>query len=495
MSSHFFYRRLNLRLFASILAATWLALPSLAISNSGSGDLKKNISTTDAVAKKIINSLPESSVKSGLLRYYEILKPEAYNSDAEVATQNLGLVKFFENQFAGNSCYAERALLFYHDLKSSTRQNQTSHPKDSRNSRPSLGDAAGSNRKDLAPGWLFKKALKFTNNDPNKALSLIALCGHDDQQQGSFENSNAEQTLTDRGMKLNELYSIDEDEEYQRTPCPKSTADFYISKSLSKDTDISENLKKRILRIQYPNKKFTDVPSKNYHILGAAFMTCQMIEAGLSPFLAIQTQIAAANLYRGIRLCQEVDDPSQLFRRLMKDPRIRQNYINKSYEDSILTLSVKAWKAQSCSRIYYHQDAICDLIASTGLPFLNNSFLSEDRFKESLQKTLEKVIASGLYTSWSLPEEIAGFHLPCSKSQLFGPHPFLKWLVTQGRWPLNICGHGLKPETCKKALEKIKTWEVDFDWTISQHRVGAQFAAKVCRSKPHGQSSFNQFCD
>ena len=411
-----------------------------------------------------------------------------------MAINNTGLAGYFERHFSNNACFAEKALRFYNDVRTSTRATQKTDPQIARNSRPSLGDQAGKNRADLAPGWLYQKALKYTNGNPNAALTLIGLCGHDDTKQGSFRNQAATQRLHLNGLSDADLF-ISGDEDNPATPCPPMTADFFLPGSLDAKSDISESLKKKILRTQYPGKTAEQIAAKNYHVLGAAFMTCQMIEAGLNPFLAVRVEAMAANLYRGIRLCQNIETPAHLFWSLQRHPEIRRRAWGQSFEEAVLNVALEKGRTKACMKSQAQDDAVCKLLLTVGAPFDLSIPRLQERAKDYIQGYMDNMIASGLYASWHVSGEIAGISLPCSREQLFGPHPFMKWLVSQAQWPLNICGSGLSMESCRKALKTITAWEVDFDWTVSQHRAGAQFAARVCKPYPQGKTSMDEFCN
>jgi hypothetical protein len=53
----------------------------------------------------------------------------------------------------------------------------------------------------------------------------------------------------------------------------------------------------------------------------------------------------------------------------------------------------------------------------------------------------------------------------------------------------NRCGEkGWTTDRCDRAMKVIESWEVDFDWTRSQHSIGAQFAIDKCRTLKHGET-------
>lgn len=463
------------------------------------GQSRGQVSSADRIARKIIQSLPESNTKNGLLRYYSILAPTSYLDDDSVGFKNSGIANFFEYHFKRNTCFAETAYEFYSELRTETRQNQKLNPDQVRHSRPSLADVAGGTRKDLKAGWLWEKALKHTRGNANAAITLIGLCGHDDVEQGDFFNAEALKNLTAKGHSEESLQVLfsdvsDDGEADALSFCPDKEADFFVSSSLGKNIDISSSLKEKILYYQYPGKKAEQIASKNYHILGAAFMTCQMIEAGLHPLLAVQVETTAASLYRGIRLCQNVEQPAWLFRLIQKSPEIRKKPYSMTFEEFVVKQTLETGKSGICAQEKVaNSNAYCQVLEALGAPSVLSLPRLEERAKSLLNKNIDNIIASGVYASWTITGDIFGVSLPCTRDQIFGPHPFLKWLVAQGQLPLNLCGQHLSTESCRKALNKIRAWEVDFDWTISQHQLGANFAARNCQRSSQKTPSL-EFC-
>ncbi|UXR63852.1 hypothetical protein EZJ49_12340 [Bdellovibrio bacteriovorus] len=184
---------LNLRQFCRLLFTGVLGLSLTATAADKTPNLgNNNITSADKIALTLISKLPNSGVKAGLQRYYSILSLKSYTDDAEVAVSNTGLALFFEQHFNQNKCFSENAYKFYRDLRLNTRQQQAAFTDSSRHRRPSLGDVAGRNRTDLKPGWLYEKALQYSNGNPNAAISLIGMCGHDDKNQGHFANQDVE---------------------------------------------------------------------------------------------------------------------------------------------------------------------------------------------------------------------------------------------------------------------------------------------------------------
>lgn len=449
---------------------------------------REKLDNTQGIALSIINALPNSGIKNGLATYYNIISAESTTSDSHLGNNNEGIAGYLQTNFAENQCFAQAAIEFYGSLRKDLKFYQTGPGDKTRNRRASLGDISGITRPDLPAGWLFERAMKYADGDANKALALIGLCGHDDKMQGVFQNEKALEAVLAKGGEYEDYYDYDESVE-EETPllCLPQESDLYVAQSLSKDADISENLKKEILQVQYPGRNALQVASKNYHVLGAAFMTCQMIEAGMPKALAIQVEHTASSLYRGIRLCEDIKSPANLFNQLIKEKAISHRAKNTSFTNTVIEETMKRASQGECKTT---TNAFCNLLRSASSRQEANQ---EDSFvRERLQTHLNQVIASALYSQWFAGGSILGIDLPCTHSQFFGPPEFIRDAVVKGNINTNICGHGLDATSCKSALKIIRTWTLDFDWTISQHRAGAIFAAKVCNAKK--TASFKSFC-
>lgn len=477
-------------LTTSLLCAT----PSIAVEEEG-----RSLKNTSSIAYAIIRALPDSSLKRGLTRYYSILKPDSYYSDVYVGTKNDGIQTYFQNNFKSNSCFAETAYLFYNDIKNSTLNRQDDSVDLQRHSRASFGDIAGETRKDLEVGWLFKKALSYSGGDANKAMSLIGLCGHDDINQGEFMNHTAlanvhrKYGLTHQGLYEDPLEQIELDAENPGNLCPPRTSDFYVSKSLDKEADISNTLKQRILNIQYPNRRPVEIASKNYHILNSAFMTCQMIEAGMNSKLAVKVQVAASNLYRGVRLCSDIRTPAKIYADLLKEPNIANKIRwGSSIAEALEETLMETIRKGQCSK--YSEEPVCRFIDMATLPLYDNNEDLRHEVQSTIATSLPHMLAARLYLDWHAGGSLLGQDLPCSKIKISGPAEFFKALVLQRDIPLNLCGSSIAPADCKEAMKIIDTWRIDFDWTVEQHRAGAEFAAKNCKRYPKNETSFQNFC-
>jgi len=162
---------------------------------------KSVVSTYGNVVNYLVSKLPDSALRNGLTKYFEIINTEAYQgSDQFVGATNAGLSSHGAKVVEKNLCFSKIAEGFYDELR---RQDEKINPQKNiedflkpfkpfepinpLNGRPTLAEESGSGRfKDLEPGWLFKKAMKYSGGDSGLAMRLISLCGHDDVSQGHF---------------------------------------------------------------------------------------------------------------------------------------------------------------------------------------------------------------------------------------------------------------------------------------------------------------------
>lgn len=430
-----------------------------------------------------IARLPEGPSKAGLTRYLQIISPHSYADDYNVGTGNQGIQGFFEHHFATNDCFAETAFRFYSEVK----KRNTSE------TRPTLKDISGEGAHvKNAKGWVMSLALRFTNGDKNKALALIGLCGHDDTNQGVYNNKRVEDKLRSEGWGDEDLFSYEEGlEDYKL--CPVQASDFYLPQSLGASADVSVELKAQISRIQGEGKA-EKLPAKYYHVMGASFLTCQMIEAGLRPQLAVGLQELAARAYRGIRLCMKTNYDYELFRQILKEPVITNRPAGVTLDQQVKNLLLRDYFNGSCVNV--HKGLICTLLqsADSGIVRPPSDGAQQEYYISKINGLVDRIMAAGLYGSWYLAGHGLLKSLPCTDAQVLGPNPRLGEFVDKLKLNLNICGYGLSPEACRKSLQIIETWKVDFTWTVAQHRVGAKFAQKNCRKLEKQGDSLKNFC-
>ncbi|WP_413557439.1 hypothetical protein [Bdellovibrio sp. HCB209] len=480
---------------------------------------------------KIIDKLPNGDTKNGLKEYVQILGYGSYDGADTVGISNAGLSDYFSNKFEDpkNSCLRDASRTFFEDvakvLKSRTSQDvectKDSYPDYgcSQESRPSINSRVGKDPySDLSKGWLWELALKHAKGDANSAMFLIGMCGHDETRQGSYGfQASSEEKIADLNERKKSLqvriteYSKDYDKnrdrilaltkqisdwnqeisELQKKPtvrtkmkCPPRNSAYYAPQSIGSSADISEPLKSQIQSTQETADGVTYTPAKYYHVYGAAFMACQLVQNGVSPLKTTFIQQQAARLYRAIRMCESVDSAELKF----LDP--------KSADSSLRAVLDVQNKKVICPLVG-NSPRECQLINELGYnPVLIGSGAitpGVDEVKAKWAGKLRNSDAATLYKSWYLGGgEIKGQKIPCSDLRVWGPNDLMKP-------DANFFDKISKPrewsvERFKSASQKLATWDVDFKWTIAQHKVGAEFASKNCKKRAPGEKPLKGIC-
>lgn len=193
-----------------------------------------------------------------------------------IGGQNSGIAGYVRQIVLDNPCFNSMADSFYERISELDQRYQSS--------RPNLGDAAGEGRyASLEKGFLWEMAMETANNNPNLAIRILGVCGHDDTAQG-----------------------------YNR--CPTNHSVMFLPESLGEGVGISNNLRDDIVSIQAPNLGENVLPAKYYHTLGSAFMGCILREDGVSRFMGEEYLETLAWLYRTKRISDDINSHVQSFR-------------------------------------------------------------------------------------------------------------------------------------------------------------------------------------
>lgn len=522
-------RRMYFRIFALVFLTSFLG--TLALSESAVRNMHDTL-------KEAIKYLPAKTQRN-FETYLRIVKPELYDtrSGSSIAEGNAGLSGYLSKKFhqPANACYREAAVNFYHEIERVEAQNQS--PKQ----RPQLmSKTQQAPYEDFENGWLWKLALKHSNNNPNGAMLLIGLCGHDDVSQGHFnylekspqiiealkiENESLKRDIAEKSRMLQELVRDSESNQELITianatirdintqilrnealiqsggaprvlMCPDSQSAFYLPGGLGAHVDIPTELREKIRQIQGSGKANPAIAAKHYHVFGAALITCQMIEQGVDAENATSIQTQAARLYRGIRMCETSAELLQhresLIRAFNNENDISFFSFNadKKYEEALRSLIQEFDQNRDMciqSRIsQYPQFKAAFCRAFEHIPYQASAQ------KGSIQKKLEflsmRMDTAYLYRRWYLGGgEIFGKQVPCTDMRLGGPLDLMKPESFTGKLDKPL---GWSTTRYNQATRHLATWDVDFEWTIAQHQVGASFAAKNCKNSSLKDSQF-----
>lgn len=415
----------------------------------------------------LIDAYPNTSFKRAVVDYTKIIAPELYTSG--VGQDNRGLQKLVVSKFNENEAFQNDAVSFYQDVAKywAERLKGPSETLNEDNSyacrddgqgippfaisyqcekdkpRIQLTEAAGTGiNKNYEIGWVWDLALKNANGNPNRAMDLIGLCGHDNRFQGAKSFINKE---TGQKTYLN---------------CPEGSSPFFVPQALGKDADISGDLKNKIQQIQNP-KGTSNIPAKYYHTMGEAFVSCQLIQKGHKPEDVIEVAKLAARVYRSIYLCQKTAPYLDIKNALALPMDISDiNGIEKFIEKKMTTCKPEEPPGigkKPCDILKWH----------FGESFSKASALEK---RQIVTEIMSLVDASTLYQTW---------YIPCTDIRLLGPGDIAN---SKNLWSSKLIQpDGWSDERYERAKYILATWDIDFKWTVAQHEAGAKFAARVCK--------------
>ncbi|UYL07816.1 hypothetical protein B9G69_012245 [Bdellovibrio sp. SKB1291214] len=513
-------------------------IQSITVNQKQSDATLSPIATANDVVTKMLDKLPDGETKNGLKEYVSILGAKEYGN-AGAGGSNKGLVAYFNNRFSDqkNSCVRTAAISFYDEMAKTLE-----YEKKTKVIRPGISEVSGEGQfKNLAPGWVWKLALKHAKGDPNSAMFLIGICGNDDTGHGqlSYQDSSQEaldqlrlrkqdylttkRDLEKRIQELSKNADVNQQEIYdtqkiaaeygaaihkletensitKNLSCPPQNSGFYAPQSLSKDADIPQSLKNEILETQKTVDGAKRTAGKYYHVYGSAFMACQLIQNGIGPTSASFIQQQAARVYRGVRMCESVrllsasDDVEKTFKKYK---------VHSKPDLAMKVIEAIKSKKLDCEHIYNNKTGTyaeippeCKIIYEAG--YSPSMFTEVDGVgAEQIQKKLigmgRNSDAASLYKSWYLGGgSIQGKKIPCSDIRMFGPNNLMK--PDANFFDKLSKPDGWSDERYRAASQKLATWDNDFKWTIAQHKAGAEFAGKNCKKRAPGEKPLKGIC-
>lgn len=473
-----------------------------------------------SATQRLRATIPNGKLKCVIDTYLNVLQVETYDSARGVGSDNRGLIQHFSQFVERDPHLASIAQRFYLDIGEATQSLRASTAR-------RLSEYAGDiNNTSLRPGWLWEKALQYADGNPRLAITLIGLCGHDDipsvyrykkidpeleRQSVTLQKryddlrsriefllgkmtagslSAVEENALSAELKLlqtemsnvgNEMYGVSI-LSYGALGCLDKGSAMFLPRSLGESIDLPGEFKEKVARIQKPEGSLQDLPAKAYHYYGAAYIGCQLAKCGVTPDEAAFVQSTFGQTYRSVRLCGQVQGLSRAAGYLVEqtdmspdDPRFQgvateflQKYFSRAEGKSDLGIADypcdDSWESPLCMR---------------------TKSLSLQRIKSYLTE----IDAARLYHDWYLGGgSVFGQKIPCSAVRLGGPQDLTEsdYFVNRPshlpRPPGSMCNiPGWSSERCALARAKLATWDVDFEWTGRQHRIGARFGATVCR--------------
>jgi hypothetical protein len=470
-------------------------------------------SSLAGAAATLTNFVPLPNDRNALKKYLSLVSPSTDPTNPHPNGMNAGLVDYFKSEVANNPCLQRRAVDFYTSVGRATKDLTVDTPNIFSNVKT---DSHGR----LAAGWLWKLALQASGGDGGLALTLVGMCGHDDKFHDS-EGGEAIEFRDDTDAARSALiykqnrYAAIRADLLSKTPrptiaskallagidqqvaslkkaqsttainCPFDPNPFFLPESLGAGVDIDSALKQEIDRSQNPDHLFK-VPAKYYHVYAGAFLSCGMIESGMSPAVAKSVASLGARLYRGLYLCQ-----------VLSDNAIGSVPTYKTAQ-AFLQSAEAPKKCRNHSFLKSNQ-AICDLL--TDATFYKQSIKDPGELRKKIDSLFVDADASFLYRLWyGGGLSVAGRDLPCIDQQVMGPKDLLSNESNASPYDNGFNVHTpFKPFSWtngryENAKRKLATWVDDAKWTVAQHEVGAEFAAKTCRKRPESESIEQAAC-
>lgn len=364
-----------------------------------------------------------------------------------------------------------------------------------------------------SPGWLWRKALKFSNGDKNLAMQLIGLCGHDDKYQMNgyyFPISDLQKKQLseqwqkkDLSLYIENIYQIyingftspptevekrsmkaraEEDLKAGLSfkmgiMCPSGRDLMFYPQSLSIQADISPELKNKIIKYQAPTKGAKYLPAKTYHIMGAAYTSCLMLQRGVPEVIVKPMVLTAINGYRGTTLCQEI--------------RNRKDKIPKNF-DLITAFEITDKLRKNGGACQSKQDKeLCDLIIqAVGFEIIRDK---KDVSPEILKLKLQRMIAKFDATEMFFKSYESYFALRCNGNQITSS--LRNFLEKNSLWNKENCPKGLSIERCNNARQIMSEWAIDFEWSEQLHLAGFNFAKDNCPQIPTSTYVEDKACE
>ncbi len=226
--------------------------------------------------------------------YVALINPAAYSNTSKVGLSNKGLRQYLQDEHQKTpSCISSLAYRFY--------KNPAVY------GRSGASDLGSSSQN----GDIWKTASKYCGNQPDLCISLIGICGHDDNVENPKENYVS---VCFEGKDVENIYAAVDKDCLKKQPqtisgtfsCPQKGSNLFRQGGIP-GLEISSALRSQIAREQAPGipeaKALATLPHKYYHLYGSSFLTCKMIQDGLAPNKAVEVERMTSLLYRAMRVC------------------------------------------------------------------------------------------------------------------------------------------------------------------------------------------------
>ena len=343
---------------------------------------------------------------------------------------NSGLYQYNKQIIDNNRCFQQ---LFSHFI-------DREKAFDTRYGRSANTLAVDSENTNITSGWHWDLAMNVSHGDKNLAMMLIGQCGHDD--------AAAALPLNCGNGSLRQ---------HSR----------YRSGSLGKSTLLDPEIVNLVTRIQSPTKGASGLGSKYYHLVGAAYLACSLVRAGMSAPRVHKAQAIAGRSYRVRSLCASTRGNNYRFNNGYALTELLQKL---GSVENIAKLFKTNWNAtefgisqdsirkqiQTLSR--FQERVVTETTTIEGISIKIQEMLS---FADASEIVKTDVLSMGDCVLPAITKRVSEKMKSIAESKGY------------------IC-KGLSEERCKRAKSRLLTWYADFEWTEAQHRKGAEFATEQC---------------
>ncbi len=459
---------------------------------------------------RMLKLLPPNQ-RQGVIDYLSVLGISANGG------QNSGIVNYNLNLLdAEDGCLKELAGEFYASVHIDSAKYMVEKYKKG-NTALSMRFVSLNDRLDstsLKPGWLWEKALSFAQGDKNLALQLIGLCGHDDTAQlysrtevnknksesdlmdlnyylplpkdrqvlNKYKETLAESVKVMQSLheELNKKYNMQEafhSDQWDGTKgvqCPFGNNPMFMPEALGTGYEIPEKLRNKIIAVQAPTKGGSALPSKSYHIMGAAYTSCFLLRRGVPAFIAKKAALGAINAYRAGRICQEM--------------QYDESTLNKSLDEILADVDWARAHKKECEEQENKPQQCWIMWKIIESEVLFDSDITTEIIHQKVRSRVARIDAKSFFKS-SLTYKLVN----CEGPQITeGVYDYLAKHGESGS--KNPCPKGFDPVRCKAARHMMDTWVVDFEWSKAQHTAGFEFAVKNCQPLKPGEDPSSMAC-
>jgi hypothetical protein len=344
-----------------------------------------------------------------------------------LGSSNAGIDSFNSQLLRANPCLHTLARTFYEEISDHppvVDQNHLTHGR--------LSEVTSE------PGWFWRRALDFADGDKLLAMHLIGMCGHDDVSGGAPVN------------------------------CPGGNHSMYLQQSLGAKYDIPASLKAKIAKVQAPTMGAQALPSKYYHVMGAAFTSCLLVRRGVPSFVDTVINKGAIHVYRTRRLC---DDVAGLM-----------NYTSCTPEKVLPIVMSYNRDGERCNG----SDPCCSLALTFAY---GRDELDPAKIKVKVATQIARNRALNLFknsSAYKTSGECEGSALGAQVRNYFEQNSSFG--------DKNPCDQSWPAADCRAVRDVMSTFVVDFDWSEAQHKVGLEFAKDNCPRLAPGADPLAHAC-